>query len=323
MNHLFCADLSQQQDDPLAGSAAHAERNLLISWPRAKWLRTMRHASDMSAALKQSLDAMAKSGVRINLIQRPGMDKYSHQVFLMPQRQRFSVEREQLASFITALQAGHCLAQWQQPPLENDLVLCCTHGKKDKCCAKYGYQTYKALAQTVAEHSLPFDIWESSHLGGCRLAASIIVLPNVRKYGRITPAQTLPFLQAEAKGQRYLPGYRGDSRITPAQQCSQLATLTYLSPYESNQYEHRQPRLTLIEDNGDEQERLIKWQWQRGEAQGQLSVRCQAVTIMRVDSCSDLEQGPTESVVWRIAKLHESSSLTNTQQSLDRQEAPL
>lgn len=309
MSHLFCADLSQQQDDPLAGSAAHPERTLLISWPRAKWLRSMRHASDMSTALKQSLDAMAESGVRINLIQRPGMDKYHHQVFLMPERHRFSVEREQLASFIAALQTGGCLAQWQRPSLAKDLVLCCTHGKKDKCCAKYGYQTYKALAQTAVEHSLPFDVWESSHLGGCRLAASVIVLPNVRKYGRITPAQTLPFLQAEAAGQRYLPGYRGDSRLTPAQQCSQLAALTYLSSYNSTQSEHRQPQLTLIDDSGDEQERLIKWQWQRGQTQGQLNVRCQAVTIMRVDSCSDLEQGPTESVVWREIELRESGTL--------------
>jgi hypothetical protein len=306
MNHLFCADLSQQQDDPLAGSAAHTERNLLISWPRAKWLRSMRHASDMSAELKKSLDAVAESGVRINLIQRPGMDKHHHQIFLMPERQRFSVERGQLASFITALQAGRCLAKWQQPPLENDLVLCCTHGKKDKCCAKYGYQAYKALATTTAEHSLPFDIWESSHLGGCRLAASIIVLPNVRKYGRITPEQALPFLKAEASNERYLPGFRGDSQLTPAQQCSQLAALRYLSPSEPSSYEPSQPQLTLIDDNGDEQERVIGWQWQRGETQGKLSVRCQAVTIMRVDSCSDLEQGPTESVVWRMINIEQA-----------------
>lgn len=297
MNHLFCADLSQQQDDPLAGSAAHAECNLLISWPRAKWLRSIRHASDMSAELKQALDAVADSGIRINLIQRQGMDPYRHQVFLMPQRQHFSVEREQLVSFIKALQAGSCLAQWQQPPIDNDLVLCCTHGKKDKCCAKYGYKTYKALAKTVEDDALPFDVWESSHLGGCRLAASIIVLPNVRKYGRITPEQALPFLKAEADGERYLPGYRGDSRLTPAQQCSQLAALNKIST------QNGQPHLTLTDDVGDEQERLICWQWQHGDTHGQLSVRCHAVTILRVDTCADLEKGPTESVIWQAIKV--------------------
>ncbi|AQU81537.1 MULTISPECIES: sucrase ferredoxin [unclassified Halomonas] len=294
MSHTFCADLSREQDDPLAGSAAHAERNLLISWPRSKWLRSMRHASDMDGALKQALNAIADSGRRVNLIQQPSMDKHQHQVFLMPERRRFQVMRHQLENFLSALQTDSSLAAWEQPSLETDLLLCCTHGKKDKCCAKYGYQTYKALAQAVADHCLPFEVWESSHLGGCRLAASLILLPNVRKYGRVTPAQALPFLQTEANGQRYLPSYRGNSQFTPAQQCAELAALTHLST------DQHQPQLTLLDDSGSEQERLIRWQWQRGNAQGQLSMRCQATTIMRVDTCADLEQGPTERNVWRI-----------------------
>ncbi|WP_249978634.1 sucrase ferredoxin [Vreelandella olivaria] len=297
MNHSFCADLSLEQDDPLAGSAAHLERNLLISWPRAKWLRTMRHASDMSDTLKQTLDSIAGNGRRINLIHRQQQDATQHQIFLMPEKRCFSVPREQLVVFLTAWQNDSPLDRWEQSLLEHDLVLCCTHGKKDKCCAKYGYQTYKALTKTVAEHQLPFDVWESSHLGGCRLAASLILLPHVRKYGRITPAQVLPFLHSEARNERYLPCYRGDSQLTPAQQCSQLAALNHLS---NSGY---QPQLTLIEDKGNEQERLIRWQWQLGQTHGQLNVRCHATTIMRVDSCSDLEQGPTESVVWRVREI--------------------
>lgn len=295
MPHEFCADLSLQQNDPLAGSAAHAERNLLISWPRAKWERSLRHASDMRPALKQALDTIAGSGLRINLIQQPGMEKHQHQLFLMPERRRFSVARAELEDFLTALQTDGRLTPWEQPPLENDLILCCTHGKKDKCCAKYGYQTYKALAKTTTDHKLPFDVWESSHLGGCRLAASVILLPNVRKYGRITPEQALPFLQAEAQGQRFLPGYRGGSRLTPAQQCSELAVLQHMSQ------EGAQPRLTLLKDTGNEQERIMHWQ--REDDQRCMTVTCRAFTVMRVDTCADLEQGPTASVVWRVVRV--------------------
>ncbi len=151
------------------------------------------------------------------------------------------------------------------------------------------------MAQAATRHQLPFEIWESSHLGGCRLAASIIVLPKIRKYGRITPEQALPFLQAEAKGQRFLPGYRGDSSLTPAQQCSQLAALQHVST------EDYQPRLTLLEDTGDEQERVMRWQQE--DNQRCLTVTCRAFTIMRVDTCADLEQGPTESVVWQVVEI--------------------
>ena len=177
--------------------------------------------------------------------------------------------------------------------MRNDLVLCCTHGTKDKCCAKYGYKTFKALASTVAEHPLPFEVWESSHLGGCRLAASVIVLPNVRKYGRITPEQALPFLQAEARQQRFLPGYRGGSQLTPAQQSAEIAALTQLST------EARQPTLALISDHGDDQAREIRFQWRLDQWQGELTVHCQATTLRRVDTCADLAQGPTESTVWQ------------------------
>nr|WP_232482810.1 sucrase ferredoxin [Halomonas alkaliphila] len=139
-------------------------------------------------------------------------------------------------------------------------MLCCTHGTKDKCCAKYGYQTYKALAQTVADHQLPFEVWESSHLGGRQCS----------------------------------------SQLTPAQQYAELAALTHLSTQLST--DQHQPQLALLDDSGSEQERLIRWQWQWGNAQGQLSVRCPATTIMRIDTCTDLEKGPMESTVWRVAE---------------------
>lgn len=106
------------------------------------------------------------------------MDKHQHQVFLMPERRRFLIARHHLENFLSALQTGNSLAEWEQPPLEKDLLLCCTHGTKDKCCAKYGYQTYKALAQTVADHQLPFEVWESSHLGGCRGSSQLPPPPN-------------------------------------------------------------------------------------------------------------------------------------------------
>ncbi|WP_447956113.1 sucrase ferredoxin [Vreelandella sp. EE7] len=297
MKQTFCADLSREQSDPLAGSAAHAERNLLLSWPRAKWQRNLRHASDMSDTLVEMLDQMAGNGRRVNLIHRQGQDATRHTVFLMPERQRFSVARDELTLFLAAWQNADSLERWEQAPPVHDLILCCTHGKKDKCCAKYGYKTFKALAHTVAEHHLPFDVWESSHLGGCRLAASVILLPNARKYGRITPEQTLDFLQTEANGLRFLPGYRGGSQLTPAQQSAELALLERLSTQAS------QPQLTLLDESGGEHERTLRWRCEQQGAQSEAQVHCQATPLMRVDSCADLDQGPTESLVWRATHL--------------------
>ncbi|MCB8889017.1 sucrase ferredoxin [Vreelandella malpeensis] len=291
MPPVFCAQLSREQNDPLPGSAAHVERHLLVSWPRAKWQRNLRHASDMPSEIGVTLDAIAAAGRRVNLIQQPGMEATRHRIFLMPERRRFTVARDALGEFLDAWQTGNSLARWEEPRLAHDLILCCTHAKKDKCCAKYGYQTFKALAQAVAEHELPFEVWESSHLGGCRLAASLIVLSPVRKYGRIAPDQALAFLQSEASGQRYLPGYRGNSSLSPAQQCAEVALLEHL------EQAHALTAPTLIDDHGDERERIMRWQLDTPPYHA--TVHCRARSILRVDTCADLAQGPTESLVWQ------------------------
>ncbi|USZ48855.1 sucrase ferredoxin [Halomonas sp. DN3] len=326
MNHVFCTDLSREAGDPLPGSGAHAERNLLISWPRARWQRNLRHASDMAPDLVAQLDALAASGRRVNLIHRRDQPAEVHEVILMPERRRLQLDRSALLAFVEALAAGEDLERWPSTPQHHDLVLCCTHGKKDKCCARYGYRSYKALARAVEEHRLPFDVWESSHLGGCRFAASIILLSPVRKYGRIEPDQALPMLQAEAQGQRFLPGYRGASHLTPAQQCAEVAALQWLAR------DSALPcvELALVEDNAlDPQEmpgqhtyndshnaqqyRRQIWRWRQpgegdgrgnvGEASGELVVHCHTLTLERIDMCSDIEKGPSPSQVWRAASI--------------------
>lgn len=108
-----------------------------------------------------------------------------HRVYLFPEAQSFDIPRHQLGEFLTAVAADGDLSGWNSSAVTTPLMLCCTHGKKDKCCAKFGYATYRELARTARQEALPVEIWESSHLGGCRLAASVMVFPAMRKYGRV------------------------------------------------------------------------------------------------------------------------------------------
>lgn len=298
MSHRFCTELSRQQGDPLAGSAAHSEYNMLISWPRARWGRSLRHANDMSDSLIARLDAIADSGRRINLIHRRDQPSDIHRVYLMPERRCFEVTRDELETFLETWQAGRPLDAWPKTELTEDLVLCCTHGRKDKCCAKFGYAAWQALDKAVCEQRLPFKVWESTHLGGCRLAASMIILSPVRKYGRISPEQALPLLMTEASNQRYLPCYRGDSQLSAVQQSAQLAVLQYTDQRPT------QPRLTLESDQGDDQLRRLVWHCHHHDGSIQrLQVICSAISILRVDSCSSLDQGPTPSLVWTVSHI--------------------
>ncbi|MED5295153.1 MAG: sucrase ferredoxin [Pseudomonadota bacterium] len=324
INKTFCTDLSRQLDDPLPGSGAHAERNLLISWPRAKWQRNLRHASDMPQRLKDSLDGLAASGRRVNLIHRRDQPDGLHEVMLMPERQRLRLDLDALLAFAEALASGSDLSAWPSLPQRDDVVLCCTHGKKDKCCARYGFRSYKALAHAVEQQRLPFDVWESSHLGGCRFAASIIVLSPVRKYGRIDPEHALPMLQAEAQGRRYLPGYRGASALTPVQQCAEVALLGWLDEHDATSAAGG-VQLTLVEDvagadagtTADADSVSIHWHWRSTDHEGvvhegRAQVLCRSMTLDRVDMCSDLAEGPSASQVWRAIKVMPARAFTKS-----------
>ena len=59
------------------------------------------------------------------------------------------------------------------------LVLVCGHGSRDGCCALRGTAVFRALAGHVAED----DLWLSSHQGGHRFAANVLVLPARRTAG--------------------------------------------------------------------------------------------------------------------------------------------
>ncbi|NIP39864.1 MAG: hypothetical protein GWO07_16555 [Candidatus Dadabacteria bacterium] len=61
------------------------------------------------------------------------------------------------------------------------LLLICTHGSYDKCCGTKGKQLYNNLCSIEKD----FDVWQTSHLGGHRLASNILLLPEGTYYGRV------------------------------------------------------------------------------------------------------------------------------------------
>ncbi len=84
------------------------------------------------------------------------------------------------------------------------LFLTCTHGRRDKCCARYGLPVYEGLARYAGA-----DVWQSSHLGGHRLAANLVALPHAITYGRVTPDSAAALIDAYRAGQMVPAFYRG------------------------------------------------------------------------------------------------------------------
>ena len=74
---------------------------------------------------------------------------------------------------------------------EQRLILVCTNGRHDQCCANRGRPLVRALRETRWADQL----WECSHIGGDRFAANVVVLPDSIYFGRVEPESAVPLLE--------------------------------------------------------------------------------------------------------------------------------
>lgn len=293
----FCAQYSRDVGEPLAGTATHAQSNLLLSWPIGQWTRTYHQARTMTPEVSQTVRELVDNGRRINLIHRADQPPGMHRAYTMPECQAFDIPTDQLHDFLTAVQQNQPLDRWHQGEVSTRLLLCCTHGVKDKCCAKFGNASFKAL--DLASHAFPgeFEIWQSTHLGGCRLAASALVFPALRKYGRLEPEQALALLESERRDRPFLPSYRGDGALSPLVQIVDIAARNQLL---SDGIEPHQVEILNETPLADGQ---VHYQvrWQTDDAAGELSLELEPITVHRYGTCADIDDAipPTAHDTWQ------------------------
>jgi hypothetical protein len=103
--------------------------------------------------------------------------------------------------------------------VEHPLFLVCTHGKHDRCCAKFGRPLYDAVREQVE----PGWAWQSSHVGGDRFAGNLVVLPDGAYYGRVDPSDSWPVIESVLDRRVHLPCYRGRSLEGFAAQAAEIA----------------------------------------------------------------------------------------------------
>jgi hypothetical protein len=87
------------------------------------------------------------------------------------------------------------------------LVLVCTNGRHDPCCATFG----RPLARALRAEDDRGEVWECSHIGGDRFAGNLVILPEGLYFGRCDGDSAKRVLAAYAGGKIDLDSYRGRS----------------------------------------------------------------------------------------------------------------
>ena len=164
------------------------------TWP----LEITQHRDD---AVRAFLARARTSGWRPVLVRRPGRRPSDGptRIFFAdttPPAPRTTVLRVVDPAELASIAFPDADAPLPGEAVADPMLLVCTHGRRDRCCAVDG----RALARAVAATG-ESDVWESTHLGGHRFAPTALVLPTGYLYGRLDVAGAVAAHKAAAVGE--------------------------------------------------------------------------------------------------------------------------
>ncbi|SDR99218.1 hypothetical protein SAMN04489717_1265 [Actinopolymorpha singaporensis] len=242
-----CSILSATYDEPIAGSAATATTWLCIEQP-GPWGADALVESHLDVELGGELAARAKgTGVRIQLIRRPGRHADAHPPATLPGGRRVFVAHTRpgatwlraavvddphslLDLDLAALAAGEEPREWGER-VAGPVLLVCSNGRRDLCCALVGRPLAGELARRhAADVTDPAGgahtggtVWETTHTGGHRFAPTAVLLPTGYLYGRLDVDFAEHVLAEARAGRMVTERCRGRSTWSAPGQVAELA----------------------------------------------------------------------------------------------------
>ena len=223
----LCSELSRANAEPLSATASRIDHWLLVEY-RGVWSRDTIGGSSLSDAVKAHLRAQLRAlpHSRLLFIRRPDRrNRPRYRVYFGSSPERggrfFRLELERHDELVSLDFAGALLGGAAElgERLAHPLLVVCTHGKRDRCCAKYGQPLYDELrGQAEAEW-----VWQSTHVGGDRFAGNLVCLPEGLYFGRVGRGAVWPLLDEYLAGRIDLEHYRGRSCYPFAVQAAERA----------------------------------------------------------------------------------------------------
>lgn len=234
----------QSGDEQLPGTAAQQRYWVLLEHPGA-WSHDILDGHAFGAELTDQLRAhLDRAAARLLLIRRPGRDGQHIQrrrVYFVDsapeQRSIRTVDVETAADLLRLdLHTGRSVDATLPAPrqMAGPVVLVCTHGKRDQCCAVRGRPVAAQLSAELDAELAATDpqsrVWETSHTGGHRFAPAMVLMGAGLTYGSVTTDHYRDAVRAVLRSEVALRGYRGRSAYSPTEQVAEIAVRRHLHP---------------------------------------------------------------------------------------------
>jgi hypothetical protein len=215
--------------EPSMASAPEASRAWLLIEHPGPWPHEAADAR-LPAPLRALVCSATELGIRVQMIRRPGRRQVSdvRRVLL-----GWTAGREPWLRLGSVSAASPALTERDLKdlaagitptfgaPAGEPVFLVCTHGRRSVCCARLGAPLAQALA---ARH--PGQIWETTHVGGHRFAANLVILPHGLYYGPVGVDAAAAAISAYQRGAVEPGRYRGRAGQPKPTQEAEHALLT-------------------------------------------------------------------------------------------------
>ena len=228
-DRFVCSDASIERGEGITATASQVRAWLLVEVPGA-WGVDAVVESHLGAHVPEGWKAdLHRRGIRTVCIRPADRSRASDatHVFFVVAARPGRTEGQVWARTLPTLSAvrhvsddlvvGQAPAGWDRHP--GRLVLVCTNGKHDACCANQGRPVVRHLRTTRWAD----EVWECSHIGGDRFAANVVVLPDSLYFGRMAPDEAEALLDDHAEGRIALEWYRGRSTLRFPEQAAEHA----------------------------------------------------------------------------------------------------
>lgn len=212
-----CSELSELADEALGGTATTTQSWLLVEVP-GTWSRDVSDGDGLPEAARRTVRAWLERtpSSRLLFVRRPGRVRGRELAFVVHAAAAESrVRRLELAE----LEEVGDLEEAGTHATDAGLVLVCGHGTRDACCALRGTAVYAALTASLG----PEQVWISSHQGGHRFAANVLVLPSAVQLGRVSAEEASAVVARTLAGQIDLDRFRGRATYPAAVQAADIA----------------------------------------------------------------------------------------------------